>query len=312
MSVSCLLGIARNCRDLGAASAFYRHACGCVDGEPAAPDALLMPLLRPASEPMRARRWLWRGRQPLLLLAAPAEARPVPQALPGNDLAFQHIAFVTDDITAEHTRWLQHGVRPISRDGPQQLPPESGGVTAFKGYDPEGHPIELLSFPPDEGAPATRGGIDHSAISVRDGTASIAFYQDMLGLDCTARQLNRGAEQDRLDDLTDTQVQVITLAPSDTPAPHVELLAYLDPPPQAPDTPPAPGDIAADHLLFTTTALEQIVARLGDGGHPILARTEDAGGVTGIATRDPDGHQLIILLAGSAGEIGNSREPTKA
>jgi catechol 2,3-dioxygenase-like lactoylglutathione lyase family enzyme len=295
MSVTRLLGIARHCRDLDAASGFYRHACGFVDGEPAAPDAVLMPLLGPGVEPMPARRWLWRGRQPLLLVAAPADARPAPHPLPGNALAFQHIALVTDDITADHARWLTQGVRPISQHGPQSLPPRSGGVTAFKGYDPDGHPIELLSFPPRQGSPVTRGGIDHSAISVRDGAASIAFYQDLLGLDCTARQINRGVEQDRLDGLADVRVEVIALNPRDAPAPHVELLAYLRPPPEAPDVPSAPEDIAADQLLFLATELEQIASRLGNGRHPMRARVREKGRLSGIATRDPDGHRSIIL-----------------
>ena len=295
MSVTRLLGIARNCRDLDAACDFYRDACGFVDGEPAVPDKALMRLLRPGVEPMPARRWLWRGRQPLLLIDAPPHARPAPHPFLGNDLAFQHIALVTDDICADHTRWLQEGGRRISRNGPEQLPPESGGVTAFKGYDPDGHPIELLSFPTDKGSPATRGGIDHSAISVGNSAASVAFYQDLLGLDCTGCQINRGAEQDRLDGLADVQVEVIALHPRDPPAPHVELLAYLEPPPKSPDAPSAPGDIAADHLLFLATELEPIVSRLDAGGHPTRARVEVEGRLTGVATSDPDGHRSIIL-----------------
>lgn len=297
MSVTRLLGIARNCRDLDATSAFYRHACGFVDGQPAASDEVLMPLLRPAVEQMPARCWLWRGRQPLLLVQAPADARPVPDALPGCNLAFQHIALVTEDIATDHARWLEHSVRPISSHGPQQLPPESGGVSAFKGYDPDGHPIELLSFPSHQSPAATRGGIDHSAISVRDSAGSIAFYRDLLGLDCVARQINQGVEQDRLDGLTEAQVEVVALNPRGSPAPHVELLAYRQPTPTVPDTSPDPGDIAADHLLFLATELEQLATRLGDVGYPISVRCEDRGEPARIATRDPDGHYLVILSA---------------
>jgi len=298
VSINRLLGIARNCRDLDATSDFYRRACGFIDGEPAVRDKVLMPLLRPGVEPMPSRRWLWRGRQPLLLVQAAADAWPAPHPLPGCDLAFQHIALVTEDIAAAHAVWLKQGVRPISSDGPQQLPPESGGVSAFKGYDPDGHPIELLSFPPDQGHPATRGGIDHSAISVRDSAASIAFYQDLLGLECAARQINHGVEQDRLDGLENAQVEVIALNPREAPAPHVELLAYRWPEPAAPEVSTNPDDIAADHLLFLATEMERLVARLGDSGFPGDVRVEEKGVLTGISTRDPDGHHSIILSAG--------------
>ena len=40
------------------------------------------------------------------------------------------------------------GWTTISTDGPQLLPASSGGVTAYKFRDPEGHPLELIAFPP--------------------------------------------------------------------------------------------------------------------------------------------------------------------
>lgn len=295
MSVTRLLGVARNCRNLEAACAFYRDACGFVDGAAAAPDEALMRLLRPADARLPIWRWLWRERQPLLLLQASAHAHPAPYPLPGYNLAFQHIALVTENIVAAHARWLESGVRPISVHGPQQLPPQSGGVAAFKGYDPDGHPIELLAFPPGKGSPATRGGIDHSAIAVRDGVASIGFYRDVLGLDCAAHQINRGAEQDRLDGLPNVEVEVVALRPRDAPAPHVELLAYRQPSPTLPESPLAPDDLVADHLLFAATGLERLVSQLTARGYPIAARAEEGGELVGVATRDPDGHRLILL-----------------
>ena len=81
------------------------------------------------------------------------------------------------------------GWTAISIDGPQRLPASSGGVSAFKFRDPDGHPLELLAFP-DGAWPAhwqarSNGdlalGIDHSAISVSDSARSIAFYE-ALGL----------------------------------------------------------------------------------------------------------------------------------
>lgn len=295
MSLTRLLGIARQCRDLDATVRFYCEGCGFTEGDPAAPDELLMPLLRPAARALPERRWLWRGEQPLLLVQAPANARHAPDPLTGCNLAFQHIALVTRDIDADHARCLAHGARLLGALKPQKLPPESGGVTAFKARDPEGHPFELLAFPPGRDTPATRGGIDHSALSVRDGAANVAYYTDLMGLDCSDRQINRGPEQERLDGLDAVQVMVITLHPAEHPAPHVELLAYQHPVPTSADVPLQPGDIAADHLLFLARGLGRLTTVLEYKGHSPHAHIGDPAAPVGIATRDPDGHHLILL-----------------
>ena len=67
--------------------------------------------------------------------------------------------------------------------GPQRLPdwnPNAGGIRAFYFRDPDGHPLEILQFPPDKGdakwhAPSRRLflGIDHTAIVVADTEASL-------------------------------------------------------------------------------------------------------------------------------------------
>src|SRR5262249_25717905 len=79
---------------------------------------------------------------------------------------------------------------PISVGGPQILPPRNGSVRAFKFRDPDGHPLELLYFPPGQGRPIwhqqarddTFLGIDHSAIGISDTSVSLAFYADILGM----------------------------------------------------------------------------------------------------------------------------------
>jgi len=120
----------------------------------------------------------------------------------------------------------------ISCGGPQRLPESSGGVVAFKFRDPDGHPLELLSFPNDA-APARLQkiqndaiclGIDHSAISVSSTTSSLSFYES-LGFAVSARSINRGEEQEKLDGIVETEVEVTALSPQD-PGPHLELLCY--------------------------------------------------------------------------------------
>src|ERR1700722_15967927 len=48
------------------------------------------------------------------------------------DLAFQHLALVSDDAAAAWRRASAAGATPISRTGPVQLPKSAGGVTAIK------------------------------------------------------------------------------------------------------------------------------------------------------------------------------------
>ncbi len=197
------------------------------------------------------------------------------------DLWFQHLAIVVADMGAAYAQLRAAGdFIAITEGGPQTLPPASGSVAAFKFRDPEGHPLELLWFPAAGAPPRWRNpaqgalllGIDHSAITVAETAASVAFYEERLGLSVTARSLNRGVEQERLDDTPGAVVEVTALSPTDPTSPHLELLCYRAPPGGRPM--PAGGrdsDIAATRLIFA-------------GGRGAL--------------RDPDGHRLAFTPAG--------------
>lgn len=158
--------------------------------------------------------------------------RPYPA---GSDAAspwFQHFAIVVDDMAAAYAR-VRNAV-PISHGGPQRLPPASGAVEAYKFRDPDGHPLELLQFSPGTvpvpwaarrtAAGAIGLGIDHSAISVANADASVAFYAS-LGLSPGARAVNTGPAQERLDGLATVTVDVVPMMPRRAP-PHLELLGY--------------------------------------------------------------------------------------
>jgi hypothetical protein len=76
------------------------------------------------------------------------------RAIPGryrcDDLRFKHIAIVVADMESAYLRLRAcQGWTAITRPAPQRLPANSGGVTASKFRDPEGHPLELLAFPPN-------------------------------------------------------------------------------------------------------------------------------------------------------------------
>ncbi len=158
--------------------------------------------------------------------------RPYPPEISPCDTRFQHFAIVVTDMHDAMERLSRTtGWTAISTGGPQQLPRENGGVTAFKFRDPDGHPLEFLKFAAGQ-TPAhwrkTTGvgvlGIDHSALSVADTTRSVHFYES-LGLVPSSRSLNQGIEQERLDGVPDPVVDVISLTPL-SPTPHVELLHY--------------------------------------------------------------------------------------
>jgi catechol 2,3-dioxygenase-like lactoylglutathione lyase family enzyme len=205
------------------------------------------------------------GETRLEIARAPLGAAPAPDRLPGDNVAFQHFAIATPDLSAAYARLrASSGWRPISRAGPQHLPQREGGAVAFKFLDPEGHPLELIAFP---GRPPRPPYIDHSAISVSNGKASIAFYQ-ALGFAFNAAQENFGPEQDALDDIDGARVRVVSL--HGAKAPNIELLAYDHPHPRA--APSSPGDILATRLVLAAPS----------GASP--ARLVE----------DPDGHLLQI------------------
>jgi catechol 2,3-dioxygenase-like lactoylglutathione lyase family enzyme len=98
----------------------------------------------------RGRRSLLRlGRERIELLEfTEAGGRPYPLGSTSTDLWFQHMAIVVNDMRhAYQLVMANRRFRPISRNGPVRLPDDSGGVTAFKFRDHDGHPLELLAFP---------------------------------------------------------------------------------------------------------------------------------------------------------------------
>jgi len=202
---------------------------------------------------------------------------PYPPQSSAADLIFQHFAIVVTDMAQAWLRLSRtEGWSPITQGLPQRLPDSSGGVTAFKFRDPEGHPLELLSFPASKvpkkwsDAPArqTSLGIDHSAVSAANAAASTVFYE-ALGLRVTAHSLNTGPAQDALDSMPSVEVAVVALSPKiDTP--HVELLCYQEISPRRGGNLQS-NDIACTRLIFDS---------VGDGGAQRLL--------------DPDGHHLIL------------------
>lgn len=193
--------------------------------------------------------------------------------VPCDDARFQHFAMVAPDMTRAHARLCAtRGWTPITLGGPLALPERSGGATAFKFRDPEGHPLELLSFPPGRATQRWADapdddviGIDHTAIVVEQTERSLTHYAS-LGFVRTGGSVNYGAEQDTLDRLQGSRVEVTALELPDGGGPHLELLCYRGG--------GAAGPIAAGDLVATRTVM--------GGGDAFLA--------------DPDGHRWIVPL----------------
>lgn len=318
--VHSLLGVGRTVADLPAAIAFYRDALGFA----------LVDEIRAAGRdeerlfgagPAR-RAWLALGAQRLQLVAFDAPGRPMPADGSCADLWFQHIAVVSMRIEAAWRRLSGHATTPITRDTPQHLPAGAGGVTAFKFRDPEGHPVELIHFPggwrPGPGAPVEArfdtgritAGMDHSAISVADADRSVAFYTDVLHLRATGRQINRGIEQARLDDLCEPLVDVVALVPTQRATPHVELLGYRNPRGRS-AAPARVSDLVSDRLIFGVRGLPTLLAAIGEAGGAMClpGSVSLAGGGYAALVRDPDGHLLELREEAPTAGLDSKRQP---
>ena len=247
---------------LDRALAFYTGALSFVGG-PEASSGLVLRL----------------GREKIELIQR--AGRPIPADSRSNDLWFQHLAIVVSDIDKAYAAVRRAGAMPISQR-PQLLPawnPNAGGIRAVYFRDPDGHPLELIQFPPDKGERRWQEkdrlflGIDHSAIVAGDTERSLAFYRDRLGLRIAGTSENWGVEQERLSAVPKAHLRITALRAANGLG--IELLDYLMPRdgrPMPADT--RPGDIWA----------EEIVLRAGQVPIP-----EER-------WRDPDGHALRIVV----------------
>ena len=235
--------------------------------------------------------------------------RPAPGDSRSNDRWFQHVAIIVSDMDSAYARLRRHRVEHAST-GPQLLPkaiPNAAGIRAFYFRDPDGHPLEILQFPPGKGdpkwhAPSDRlfRGIDHTAIVVSDTRASLAFYRDVLGFRVAGESLNFGTEQEHLNNVQGARLRITGLRASDGPG--IEFLEYLSPR----DGRPYPVDERANDLVHWQTTV--LVADAGVAAAavrrgrfrlvsaaPVELPDSTLGFTRAVLVRDPDGHAVQLV-----------------
>jgi catechol 2,3-dioxygenase-like lactoylglutathione lyase family enzyme len=289
--------------DLDRAEDDYASTFGCSVEERGHIDPALTRVL--CIRQARGRRSLLRlGRERIELLEfTDSTGRPYPLGSTSTDLWFQHMAIVVTDMRHAYQRIMANRrFRPISRNGPVRLPDSSGGVTAFKFRDHDGHPLELLAFRegrvPGEWHRANGTGpflgVDHTAIGVSDSARSARFFGSVFGFSAGTRTENRGPEQADLDDVDDVHVSVTRLAP-DLPAPRLELLNYHVGTRRPIPRETASNDIVATHCVVRVASLDATAAALARRGTPLAGddRMILRGDVRAALVSGPDGHRFL-------------------
>ena len=279
-----ILRVSRVVSDLDRAEAFYRDALGFrVIARGRSDQGTLAALgvgdIGAVEVVMRL------GAQDVSLVQFAKQGRPYPRDSRSDDLWFQHLAIVVNDMDLAYAHLSSHadGWRPISEGGPQLLPPSNGAVRAFKFRDPDGHPLELIWFPPAQGravwhqkvSAALFLGIDHSALSVASTSRSVAFYRT-LGLRVSERSVNRGPAQGRLDGVPGARVRVTGLRPVSIISPGLELLGYR------------PSGRAAGMVFPNDLVTDWITLAVRPSPNDSCC-----------AVQDPDGHRLVLVDQGS-------------
>jgi catechol 2,3-dioxygenase-like lactoylglutathione lyase family enzyme len=236
------------------------------------------------------------------------KGRAISPGARSNDRSFQHIAIIVSDMDQAYG-WLRQNKVEHASSGPQRLPDwnkNAAGIRAFYFKDPDGHPLEVLEFPPDKGAKkwhrpssALFLGVDHTAIVVGDTQTSLHFYHDLLGMRIAGESDDYRTEQEHLNNVFGAHLRITSLRAA--AGPGIELLEYLAPR----DGTPFPADEHANDVVHRQTLLE---TRNADGAAQRFSAAHATFVSSGVVSesdrqlgfqkaflvRDPDGHAILV------------------
>lgn len=237
------------------------------------------------------------------------QGKAVPIDTRSNDLWFQHIAIVVQDMEQAYQQLRQFNVTHVST-APQKLPDyikAAAGIEAFYFRDPDGNTLELIHFPPDKGDSRWQEtteelflGIDHTAIAISDTETSRQFYQDLLGLEVAGESENYGTEQEHLNNVEGAKLRITGLKAN--AGMGVEFLEYLQPD----NARPLPENTNPNDLIHWETTLvvkdvDLAAEKLRQGGYQFVSEKiaeidePTLGFKRAFMVRDPDGHVLRIV-----------------
>jgi catechol 2,3-dioxygenase-like lactoylglutathione lyase family enzyme len=234
--------------------------------------------------------------------------KPIPVDAHSNDRSFQHVAIIVSDVNQAYQRLRQNNVEYVS-SAPQRLPNwnrNAAGIEAFYFKDPDGHPLEILHFPPGKGQDKWHQpgnnlflGIDHTAIVVGNTEDSLKFYRDLLGMRVAGESENYGIEQEHLNNVFGAHLRITALRSASGPG--IELLEYLAPRDGAPfPTDEHANDIVHRQTMLVTrtaqqTAEELLSAHTNFVSSGVVPESDAGLGFhKAFLVRDPDGHAVLI------------------
>ena len=242
----------------------------------------------------------------LLDFDASHEGRKIPHDSRSNDLWFQHIAIVVEDMDEAYDQVHKNKVTHVST-APQTLPdyiPAAAGISAFYFRDHDDHNLELIYFPEDKGNPKWKRnsvnpflGIDHTAIGVADTDESLKFYRDVLQLRVAGNSENYGTEQEHLNQVFGARLLITGLTAGQGFG--VEFLEYIAPPGGRtyPDD-SSPLDYWHWHTAMEVDDIEGVLQNVNLHNYDVvshgISKISELGYEKAVIVRDPDNHAILL------------------
>ncbi|MDB2385140.1 VOC family protein [Polaribacter sp.] len=228
----------------------------------------------------------------------------IPLDSKSNDLWFQHMAIVVNNMEEAYKKLQNYGVVHVST-APQTLPdyiPEAAGIKAFYFQDPDKHIVEIIYFPKGKGDSKWQKktdnlflGIDHSAIAISNTKASTFFYEDLVGLKLKGHSENYGSEQEHLNQVFGARLWISGLRAKEGIG--IEFLEYIAPPGgRAYPKISKPTDIWHWHTTIMVSNIDQTYAKMKQSASNFISKEiVSIKNKKQFMVRDADGHALLII-----------------